>query len=140
MDVSRILKVAILSVSTPFIFLYSPTSSVLAESQQDGTGGAGNVFHEGRGNFSNGQWSIGVLECGETGTSLRYKNSKPLVLQDPEVVSRNGKKIYTWSQKGARYRLIWNPLDPKFARLEIFNTSGKKTVNTLLKVNPLPPC
>lgn len=143
MNVSRILKVAILSALTPVIFASSPTFSVLAESerQEDATGGAGNVFNEGRGSFSNGQWSIGVLECGETtGRFLRYKNSKPLILQDPEVVNRNGRKIYTWSQKGARYRLTWNPLDPKFARLEIFDTSGKKAVNTLLKVNPLPPC
>jgi hypothetical protein len=138
MNVSRILKVAILSVFAPVILVSSTAAGVLAS---DPTGGEGNIFHEGRGGFSNGKWYIGV-ECGEDPVYLHYKNDKPIVLRGSDLVvaNRNGKKIYTWSQKGARYRLSWNPLDPKFAKLEIFDTSGKKAVNTLLKVDPLPPC
>jgi hypothetical protein len=135
MNISKRIAVAILSTFSPIILVVSTTTSILAA-----TGGEGNIFHNGRGGFSDGKWSI-YMECGEEGTFLRRGDSKPLRLfNESTQISNAGKKTYTWVQKGAQYKLRWNPNDPGFARLEIVNTSGVKIVNTLLKVDSSPPC
>jgi hypothetical protein len=135
MNISKPILVGIFSIFSPIILVVSTTASVLAA-----TGGEGNIFHDGRGGFSDGKWSV-YVECGAEGTFLRNGNSKPLRLfNESTQISNGGKKTYTWVQKGARYSLRWNPKDPGFARLEIINTSGVKIVNTLLKVNSSPPC
>lgn len=124
-----------LSILMLFAEVVGTTSAVLAD-----VGGRGNIFHDGRSSFSNGKWSI-YQECGEDGTFLGYGTSKPLrLLNETTEIKSNGKKIYTWVQKGAQYKITWNPRDPGFARLEIINNSGIKIVNTLLKVGSLPVC
>ncbi len=135
MNISRRIAITIFSIFAPIILNVSTTASVLAEAE-----GAGNIFHNGRGSFSDGKWSI-YIECGEEGVFLRHGVSKPLRLFDERIkINNNGRKSYVWAQKGAQYKLSWNPLDLGFARLEIINTSGIKIVNTLLKVASLPPC
>jgi hypothetical protein len=135
MNISKRIAVAIFSIFSPIILVVSTTTSIFAA-----TGGEGNIFHDGRGSFSDGKWSI-YTECGEEGTFLKHGDSKPLRLfNESTQISNGGKKTYTWVQKGARYKLRWNPNDSGFARLEIVNTSGIKIVNTLLKVDSSPPC
>ncbi len=135
MNRAKPIVVEIFGIFSPIVLLISTPGSILAE-----TGGEGNIFHNGRGGFSDGKWSIST-ECGEEGAFLKHGNSKPLrLLNESTQISNDGKKTYTWVQKGARYNLRWNPKDPGFARLQIINTSGVKIVNTLLKVNPFPPC
>jgi hypothetical protein len=135
MNRSQRISIAIISLFTPIILSVSSISSVLAD-----TGGSGNIFHDGRSSFSDGKWTI-YQDCGEEGVFLSHGISKPLrLLNETTEVKRNGKKLYTWVQKGAQYKLTWNPSDPRFARLEIMNTSGIKIVNTLLKVGLLPAC
>jgi hypothetical protein len=135
MNISKLIIILILNIVIPVISVISTTANVLAKTE-----GKGNIFHDGRGSFSGGKWSI-YQECGEEGVFLRSGTSKAIKLFNERTETKNnGKKIYIWVQKGAQYKLSWNPKDSSFARLEIINTSGIKIVNTLLKAGLLPPC
>jgi hypothetical protein len=134
MKLFKRISIIVLGTFLPIILSVSSISNVLAD-----TGGDGNIFNNGRSNFSDGQWLLSQ-ECGEAGVSLKRGNNKPLTLLNEKTEVRNGKKIYTWVKKGTQYKITWNPRDPEFARLQIISPSGVTIVNTLLKVGSLPAC
>ena len=96
------------------------------------------MFQNGRGEFSDGRWSI-YQECG-VGTYVKNANKSIALSGAPQVAYESGKKVSIWNKSGTKYRTIWNPKDPNFVRLQVINDRGRTISNRLLKVGKYPPC
>jgi opacity protein-like surface antigen len=49
------------------------------------------------------------------------------------------KHFYEWNDSGTIYRVTWQPADPRYARLQIFDLRNRETFNQLMTAsNPEP--
>jgi hypothetical protein len=68
---------------------------------------------------------------------LTYKGTdlttgKSISLKRVKIAGSNSRKIYTWSNAGTNYQVIWQPKDPDFVRLQVINPNGSMLTNRLL--------
>ncbi len=83
--------------------------------------------------FSDGEWTVRVIKIG---SELRYEGSnisqsKGIRITGGKKSKKNGRFVYTWKNRNVSYIIIWNPIDPNFARLQV-TESGRLKLNKLL--------
>jgi hypothetical protein len=94
-----------------------------------------------KGYFFTDDWEIKISRNGNNygnGNSYIYagRNSKTkdaISLAGGRLIRSEGKHFYKWRNAGTVYLVTWQPDDPNFARLQIFNPSGKEIFNKLMK-------
>jgi hypothetical protein len=53
-------------------------------------------------------------------------------LANGKLTKSGGKHFYKWTNRSSVYLVTWKPTDPDFARVQVFNPSGKETFNELM--------
>jgi hypothetical protein len=84
--------------------------------------------------FGDGEWAVRVSQNGRDlkYEGKNYRTGNGIRVNRGVIRSQSGtRKIYTWKVDSISYIVIWNPLDPTFARLQVVN-AGKLVLNRLL--------
>ncbi len=93
------------------------------------------------GYFFTDNWEIKVSRNGNNygnGNSYIYagRNSKTrdaISLAGGKLTRSEGRHFYKWRNGGTIYLVTWQPDDPNFARVQIFNPDGKEIFNKLME-------
>jgi hypothetical protein len=64
------------------------------------------------------------------GTDL--STGKSIDLKRVKIAGTSDRRIYTWSNSGTRYSVIWQPQDPDYVRLQVISPNGTTMMNRLL--------
>lgn len=87
-----------------------------------------------QGFFVDSKWSVDVMPSDGfltyRGTDLA--TGKSLSLKRVKVSGSADRRVYTWSNSGTRYHVIWQPKDPDYVRLQVTQPDGKLVVDRLL--------
>jgi hypothetical protein len=62
----------------------------------------------------------------------KWIKRRPNRLANGKLTKSGGKHFYKWTKGGNVYQVTWQPADPYFARIQVFNPSGKEVFNRLL--------
>ncbi len=84
--------------------------------------------------FGDGEWAVRVSQNGRDlkYEGKNYRTGNGIRINRGVIRSQSGtRKIYTWKVDGTSYIVIWNPIDPTFARLQVVS-SGNLVLNRLL--------
>jgi hypothetical protein len=86
------------------------------------------------GTFGDGNWFVTVSE--QNGiyryTGYDRKNSKSIELSGAVVTNQGGKRFYTWRNGDTKYRVIWQPQDQDYVRLQVIQPNRTEVLNRLL--------
>jgi hypothetical protein len=86
--------------------------------------------------FEDEEWSVGIDRVNDVyqyqGTNK--KTGAEMRLSDGIVSGSTNRRIYTWNNKGTKYRITWQPADRAFIRVQAFDGRGKELLNRLLTV------
>lgn len=63
-----------------------------------------------------------------------HRTGKTLELAGASVSGTNTRRIYTWNNAGTRYRVIWQPKDRDYIRLQVIDPNGTERLNRLLAI------
>jgi hypothetical protein len=64
------------------------------------------------------------------GTDL--STGKSILLKRVKIAGTAERRVYTWSNSGTRYSVIWQPKDPDYVRLQVISPNGATMMNRLL--------
>lgn len=86
------------------------------------------------GTFRDGNWIVTVSE--QNGT-YRYsahdlRTGKSIDLRGATVINQGSKSLYTWNQQGTKYRVIWQPQEQDYVRLQVIDPNQTEMMNRLL--------
>jgi hypothetical protein len=86
------------------------------------------------GTFGDGNWFVTVSEQNGVYRYTGYdrKNSKSIELSGAVVTNQGGKRLYTWRNGDTKYRVIWQPQDQDYVRLQVIQLNRKEVLNRLL--------
>jgi hypothetical protein len=86
------------------------------------------------GTFGDGNWFVTVSEQNGVYRYSGYdrKNSKSIELSGAIVTNQGGKRLYTWRNGDTKYRVIWQPKDQDYVRLQVIQPNRKEVLNRLL--------
>jgi hypothetical protein len=86
------------------------------------------------GSFGDGNWFVTVSEQNGVYRYSGYdrKNSKSIELSGAVVTKQGGKRLYTWRNGDTKYRVIWQPQDQDYVRLQVIQPNRKEVLNRLL--------
>jgi hypothetical protein len=87
-----------------------------------------------QGFFVDSKWSVDIMPrdgfLTYRGTNLA--TNKSLSLKRVKVSGSADRRVYTWSNSGTLYNVIWQPKDPDYVRLQVIQPGGKLVVDQLL--------
>lgn len=122
MNVKAIVLASILGLSTPAIASLSFNPPAIAQ-------GALPI-----GTFEDSLWTIDLSYYNNTlsyyGTNKQTGDS--LELRGATVAGTARRRLYIWNNGDYRYQVAWQPNDPNYIRLQVFNARGRIMLNRLL--------
>lgn len=86
------------------------------------------------GSFGDGNWFVTISEQNGVYRYTGYdrKTSKSIELSGAVVTNQGGKRLYTWRNGDTKYRVIWQPQDQDYVRLQVIQPNRKEVLNRLL--------
>jgi hypothetical protein len=57
-------------------------------------------------------------------------------LANGRLIKSGGKHCYKWNNAGTIYQVTWQPADPNFARVQVFDAGGSEIFNKLMWTPP----
>jgi hypothetical protein len=57
-------------------------------------------------------------------------------LANGRLIKSGGKHFYKWNNAGTIYQVTWQPADPNFARVQVFDAGGSEIFNKLMWTPP----
>jgi hypothetical protein len=87
----------------------------------------------GSGLFVNDGWEVKVFRHGNSYTySGKKMGERGINLANGRLTKSDGKHFYQWHQAGTVYRIVWQPADPNYARVQVFDAGGNEMFNKLM--------
>jgi hypothetical protein len=84
-------------------------------------------------NFSGDGWQIQIVKNSKGYIYSAKKNgAKEIKIANGKLTKSGGKHIYKWNNSGIIYQVTWRPIDIHYARVQIFDRSGKEIFNKLM--------
>jgi len=84
--------------------------------------------------FTDGEWLVAIGKNGDDfsyyGVNLKTRDS--LTLRGATVSGNNQRQVFTWNNGDYRYQVAFQPSDPQFIRLQVFDGTGGELLNRLL--------
>jgi hypothetical protein len=86
--------------------------------------------------FEDEEWSVGIdrLNGDYNYQGTNKKTGAEMRLSNGIVSGPKSRRVYTWNNKGTKYRITWQPTDRAFIRVQAFDGRGKEILNRLLTV------
>jgi hypothetical protein len=88
--------------------------------------------------FNAHPWEIKISKDGNSyiysGKNIDTKTS--ISLASGRLTKSQGKHFYKWRNSGTLYQVTWQPTDPMYARLQVFDGRGKTLLNKLMWTPP----
>ncbi len=113
---------ALLGLSTPILVVQPLQRPVLAQTMPQG------VFQD----------DIWVVSLDFVNNAMTYygenkRTGASIYLSGASVGGTTQRRIYTWNNAGTRYQITWQPSDPSFVRVQVFQPNGREILNRLLR-------
>ncbi len=90
----------------------------------------------GNGLFIADGWEVKISKS-SNGYTYQGKNSNvSITLFRGRSIKAGDKHIYKWNNSGTVYQVTWQPTDPKYIRVKIFNPRSKEIFNKLMWNTP----
>ncbi|WP_310421956.1 hypothetical protein [Chamaesiphon sp. VAR_48_metabat_135_sub] len=121
---------SILAISVPLANVASiaqPVHTELYAQAVDITSQSGEAL------FVKDRWEIKIFKDGN-----RYiyaggqVGSRGIRLTGGRLTKSGGKHFYKWNNAGTVYQVTWQPQDPLYARIQVFNPRGSEIFNNLM--------
>ncbi|WP_310489573.1 hypothetical protein [Chamaesiphon sp. VAR_69_metabat_338] len=84
--------------------------------------------------YRDSQWQITVYR--QNGSYYYYgkqnETQAELRLANARITTDGVRRIYTWSNRGTRYQVVWQRRDPDFIRVRVVNPAGQEMLNRLI--------
>ncbi len=93
------------------------------------------------GGFGAGYAQLTILKSAGKYTYKMYNSDteSTVTLTRGRLTRSSDKHFYEWNDAGTIYRVTWQPADPRYARLQIFDLRNRETFNQLMTAsNPEP--
>ncbi len=90
------------------------------------------------GTFEDPQWSI-TLDYYNNALSYYGMNKKTganLELRGAKVAGTPQRRVYIWTNGDTTYQVTWQPSDPNFIRIQVFDGRKREVLNRLLRRIP----
>jgi hypothetical protein len=86
------------------------------------------------GTFRDGNWTITVSEQNGTYRYSAYdlRTGKSIELRGATVTNQGNKRLYTWNQGETKHRVIWQPQEQDYVRLQVIAPNQTELMNRLL--------
>jgi hypothetical protein len=86
------------------------------------------------GTFRDGNWTVTVSAQNGVYRYLAYdlRTGKSIDLRGATVTNQDGKRLYTWHQGETKYRVIWQPQEQDYVRLQVIAPNQTEVMNRLL--------
>jgi hypothetical protein len=126
-----ILSVA--TISLPLVTISSIVEPVRAESYAS----AVDITSQfGEGLFVKDTWEVKIFKDGNKGNRYIYSGkqigTKGISLAGGRLTKSGGKHFYKWNNSGTIYQVTWQPADPLYARVQVFDPRGRQIFNNLM--------
>jgi hypothetical protein len=86
------------------------------------------------GTFRDGNWIVTVSEQNDIYRYSAYdlRTGKSIDLRGATVTNQGSKRLYTWNQEDTKYRVIWQPQEQDYVRLQVIDPNQTELMNRLL--------
>ena len=127
---------AILSILT-IVVSFSTVSSIVQPVRAEIYASAVDITSEfGEGLFVKDTWEVKIFKDGSKGNRYIYSGkqigTKGISLGGGRLTKSGGKHFYKWNNSGTVYQVTWQPQDPLYARVQVFDPRGKAIFNKLM--------
>jgi hypothetical protein len=83
--------------------------------------------------FVKNEWEIKIFKAGNRYIYSGKQRGKPGIrLTGGKLTRAGGKHLYTWNNAGTIYRVTWQPQDPGYARIQVFEPRDREIFNELM--------
>jgi hypothetical protein len=93
--------------------------------------------HYGQALFIRDRWEVKIAR---DGTRFIYSGGESgkrgISLANGQLVKSGDKHLYKWNNEGTIYQVTWQPADPNFARVQVFDAKGSEIFNKLMWTPP----
>jgi hypothetical protein len=87
--------------------------------------------------FIKDNWEVKISRDGNRFIYSGGENGKRgISLANGRLVKSGGKHFYKWNNAGTIYLVTWQPADPDFARVQVFDAGGSEIFNKLMWTPP----
>jgi hypothetical protein len=121
---------SILAISVPLSTVSSIAQPIRAElyaQSVDITSQSGEAL------FVKDRWEIKIFKDGNRYIySGGQVGARGIRLTDGRLTKSGGKHFYQWNNSGTLYQVIWQPQDPLYARVRVFDPRGRQIFNNLM--------
>ena len=83
--------------------------------------------------FVKDNWEVKISRDGNRFIYSGGENGKRgISLANGRLIKSGGKHFYKWNNSGTIYLVTWQPADPDFARVQVFDAGGSEIFNKLM--------
>jgi opacity protein-like surface antigen len=83
--------------------------------------------------FVKDNWEVKIFRDGDRFIYSGGENGKRGIrLVNGKLIKSGGKHFYKWHNAGTIYQVTWQPADPDFARVQVFDLGGSEIFNKLM--------
>jgi hypothetical protein len=83
--------------------------------------------------FVKDNWEVKISRDGDRFIYSGGENGKRGIrLVNGKLIKSGGKHFYKWHNAGTIYQVTWQPADPDFARVQVFDPGGSEIFNKLM--------
>jgi hypothetical protein len=87
--------------------------------------------------FIKDNWEVKISRNGNRFIYSGGENGKRgISLANGRLLKSGGKHFYRWNNSGTIYLVTWQPADPDFARVQVFDAGGSEIFNKLMWTPP----
>ncbi len=87
--------------------------------------------------FVKDNWEVKISRDGNRFIYSGGENGKRgISLANGRLIRSQGKHFYKWNNAGTIYLVTWQPADPDFARVQVFDAGGSEIFNKLMWTPP----
>lgn len=93
--------------------------------------------HYGQALFIRDGWEVKIARDGNRFIYSGGESGKRgISLANGRLVKSGNKHLYKWNNGGTIYQVTWQPADPNFARVQVFDPNGSEIFNKLMWTPP----
>ncbi|WP_310489774.1 hypothetical protein [Chamaesiphon sp. VAR_69_metabat_338] len=93
--------------------------------------------YDGQALFIRDRWEVKIARDGDRFIYSGGESGKRgISLANGQLTKFGDKHLYKWNNAGTIYRVTWQPTDPNFARVQVFDAKGSELFNKLMWTPP----
>lgn len=83
--------------------------------------------------FVKDRWEVRIFKNGNRYIYAgRQSGERGISLTGGRLTKAGGKHFYKWNNSGTIYQVTWQPADPLYARVQVFDSRGSEIFNNLM--------